>query len=75
VADTKKQRVLKAMGTVAHNRPFTAAELSEYAGTDASGLVRGWARRGLLLRVGRDGRSTLYYPDEVMWWMIEGAVG
>lgn len=72
---TKKQRALIAIGTVAHNRPFTARDLSEYVGFDASGYVRGWLKRGLLVRVGSDGRMALYYPQHTLWMMVEGAVG
>ena len=77
---TRKQRVLVGIGTVAHNRPFSAADLSEYVGFDVGALVRGWAKRGLLKRVGREDigrgrKEALYFPTKEGWAMIEGAVG
>lgn len=75
MSETKKQKVLKALGTMAHNRSFTTAELSEYAGVQASGFVRGWLQRGLLEKTGREGNANLYFPTGELWLMIEGAVG
>jgi hypothetical protein len=69
-----------AIGTVAHNRPFTVRDLSEYVGFDASSYIRGWKKRKLLESVGSDDvgrgrREKLYFPTSDMWLMIEGAVG
>lgn len=70
----KSEEVRAVIGTLAHNRSFTIADVREYTAYDrpeisrnAGKLVRMLRRNGLLHRAGR-GR---YYPTSKGWAWIE----
>lgn len=63
------------IGTLAHNRSFTAAELRQYSGHNWGGpsLITWLKKHGHIMRVG-DGRGKLY-PTKKGWKMIDKACG
>jgi Mn-dependent DtxR family transcriptional regulator len=63
------RKVLCKIGTLAHNKDFTARDISEYVGVDGSAAVRKMKKHGLLKSVSR-GR---YYPTPKGWRTVEGA--
>jgi predicted transcriptional regulator len=69
----KKVRIsdydLCRVGTVAHNRDFSARDLSEYLGKDTGPMLRRMLREGIVSSVSR-GR---YYPTKKGWRNIENA--
>lgn len=64
--------IVLAIGTVAHNRPFTVTDLAEYVHAknisfaDVASAVRKLYADGLLLNVDRG-----YFPTSALWGMIE----
>lgn len=66
---------LQAIGTLAHNRPFTVSELTQYRKRDSRILVRQMVQVGLLEQVsppaGRSGAVRWYFPTKKGWERIE----
>jgi len=71
---TTYESILRAIGTVAHNRPFTVTDIAEYVHAknisfaDVASAVRRLYADGLLLSVDR-----CYFPTSALWKMIEEA--
>lgn len=73
--------VICKIGTIAHNRPFTAKELREYSGSMGDTRMINWLRKhGHIMATGyqsgagtgsRGSRS--FYPTPKGWKMIEAA--
>jgi hypothetical protein len=57
------------IGTLAHNRSFTAREISEYTRFNGSTIILLLVRRGLIARTEHKGS---YYPTPTGWDWIEG---
>lgn len=66
------RRAWQALGTVAHNRPFTIRELSEYVGFNARSFVKRLERVGMLQVV--EVAPVRYYPTPQGWERIEAEV-
>ena len=62
----ERLRLLKLLGTLAHNRRFTPAEFTEAGGSPAK--LRSLHRGGFVRRVGRGE----YVPTTRGWALIEG---
>jgi DNA-binding IscR family transcriptional regulator len=75
---TDEHNIVQAMGTVAHNRRFTSAELASYAGVPpemARAVIRKWKKDGLLeYCLGHQGGGPFtYFPTPAGWAIIEAA--
>lgn len=75
-------RAICAIGTVAHNRAFTARDLVEYAGTSAypkrtgrtgAQLIAWLKKHGHIRSIGGVDAKRKYYPTAKGWKMIEKA--
>lgn len=64
-----EHRLLCKLGTLAHNRSFSARDVQEYVGVDGQAAVKRLSRAKLVRRVGRG----LYYPTPAGWNAIERA--
>lgn len=62
--------VICKIGTVAHNRPFTAKELREYSGSMGDARMIKWLRKHGHIRSVGGGKL---YPTAKGWKMIESA--
>jgi DNA-binding MarR family transcriptional regulator len=60
--------LLQALGTLAHNRPFSARDVTEYVGINGANAVRRLVRKGLVTRVPGG-----YFPTPKGWEAIEQA--
>ena len=78
ISAAQKQHVMRAVGTVAHNRPFTARDLVEYAcgsfalvvtASQVRWLMRTWVRTGCLEVVSIV--PFTYVPTSAFWAVIE----
>jgi hypothetical protein len=65
----ERKRVHRAIGTVAHNRPFTLRELREHVGIPCRDYVKQLVRYGMLEIV--DVAPVRYFPTHAMWPLIE----
>jgi hypothetical protein len=63
------QRLLCKLGTLAHNRTFSALDVSEYVGVDGAAAVKKLTRLHLVKKVG----ARFYYPTAKGWDAIERA--
>lgn len=63
------RKTLCKLGTLAHNKDFTARDVSEYVGVDGSAAVRKMRKHGLLRKTSRG----KYYPTPKGWRAVERA--
>jgi len=68
-------KVLCKLGTVAHNRPFNARELAEYADIPTASAARhiGWLVKHRLVHAASAGAPPTYTPTSKGWNMIARA--
>lgn len=76
--DTQERNIIQAIGTVAHNRRFTAGELAEYCGVPrewARSVIRKWEHDGLLECDDdkEEQRPRTFFPTPAGWAIIEAA--
>lgn len=61
-------RVLLALGTLAHNRSFSYNDVAEYIGADAKNVLDAFVRKKWIRRTDDRGQ---YYPTPAGWQAIE----
>jgi hypothetical protein len=66
----KLDAIRASIGTLAHNRSFTAKEVTEYTRHSGNAIVNLLLRRGYIQRTEHKGH---YYPTTAGWtWIEEG---